>query len=142
MSFRPLAITVPPARRVAPSPHRSRVAPRRAARLNHGVRDRDGGKANDARSEPLPVLLKSGYPLTAKVEMLELAGKKVFSIAETALLVCMEKALTVEVIRTMAEQRPEPVICLDAGFAGSDQLIAELPDPRRRVSRLIRRRCR
>jgi len=86
--------------------------------------------------------LKSGYPLTAKVEMLELAGKKVFSIAETALLVCMEKALTVEVIRTMAEQRPEPVICLDAGFAGNDQLIAELPDPRRRVSRLIRRRCR
>jgi|GEM_PF-1286299 len=65
--------------------------------------------------------------------MLELAGKKVFSIAERALLVCTEKALTVEVIRTMAEQRPEPVICLDAGFAGSDQLIAELPDPRRRV---------
>lgn len=70
------------------------------------------------------ILLKSGYPLTAKVETLELARKKVFSIAEGALLVCLENALTIEVIRAIAEKKPERVVCLDAGFAGNDQLKA------------------
>jgi adenine-specific DNA-methyltransferase len=70
------------------------------------------------------ILLKSGYPLTAKVGTLELAGKKVFSIAEGALLVCLEQELTMEVIRAMADRKPERVVCLDAGFHGNDQLKA------------------
>jgi len=70
------------------------------------------------------ILMKSGYPLTARVETLTVAEKKVFSVAEGALLVCLEKNLTIEVIRALAERKPERVVCLDAGFAGNDQLKA------------------
>lgn len=36
----------------------------------------------------------------------------------------LEQALTLDVIRAMAERKPERVVCLDAGFAGNDQLKA------------------
>ncbi len=70
------------------------------------------------------ILLKSGHPLTTPVEALPLEGKQVFSVAGGALLICLETDLTVEVIRVMAAQKPERVVCLDAGFAGNDQLKA------------------
>ncbi len=68
------------------------------------------------------LLLKSGFPLSTKVESTELAGKKVFSVEEGTMLVCLEEELTNEVIRAMAEKKPSRVICLDAGFHGNDQL--------------------
>jgi len=68
------------------------------------------------------LLLKSGFPLSTKVEQIELAGKKVFSVEEGAMLVCLEEELTNEVIKAMAEKKPSRVICLDAGFHGNDQL--------------------
>ena len=46
------------------------------------------------------------------------------SVAGGALLVCLERALTLELIRAIAERRPERVVCLDAAFAGNDQLKA------------------
>ncbi|MHB8113667.1 MAG: hypothetical protein ACYDHA_09465 [Bellilinea sp.] len=70
------------------------------------------------------ILLKSGFPLTTPVETLTLAGKQVFSVAGGALLICLEPELTMEVIRAIAAQKPERVVCLDAGFAGNDQLKA------------------
>lgn len=39
-------------------------------------------------------------------------------------MICLEKDLTLEVLRLMAGQKPERVVCLDAGFAGNDQLKA------------------
>ena len=54
----------------------------------------------------------------------ELAGKTVYSVAGGALLICLERELTLELIRAMAEQKPERVVCLDEGFAGNDQLKA------------------
>ena len=68
------------------------------------------------------LLLKSGFPLDTKVEKITLAGKSVFSIADGAMLICLEKELTPEVIKAMAEKKPERVVCLDAGFADNDQL--------------------
>ncbi len=70
------------------------------------------------------ILLKSGFPLTTPVETLTLAGKTVHSVAGGALFICLERALTLEVIRAMAERKPERVVCLDEGFAGKDQLKA------------------
>ncbi len=70
------------------------------------------------------ILLKSGFPLTTAVEALELAGKAVSSVASGSLLVCLDRKLTLEVIRAMAERKPERIVCLDAGFAGNDQLKA------------------
>lgn len=68
------------------------------------------------------LLLKSGFPLTAKVEMLSVGGQSVYSVAGGALLVCLEKELNLELIREMAKLQPERVLCLDEGFAGNDQL--------------------
>src|SRR5262249_4081477 len=80
---------------------------------------REGRTALDFLYE---ILLKSGFPLTAKVEPVKLAGKEVYSVAEGALLVCLERNLTLETIRAMAEQKPERVVCLDEGFSANDQL--------------------
>ena len=82
---------------------------------------RDGRTAADILYE---ILLKSGFPLTTSVEQLTLAGKTVYSAAGGALFICLERELTLELIRAMAERKPERVVCLDDGFAGNDQLKA------------------
>jgi adenine-specific DNA-methyltransferase len=68
------------------------------------------------------LLLKSGFPLSTKVEAIQLAGKPVFSLEDGAMLICLDDKLTPEVIKAMADKKPSRVICLDAGFQGSDQL--------------------
>ena len=68
------------------------------------------------------LLLKSGFPLATKIEQLSLADKSVFSINEGAMLICLKKDLTPEVIKEMAEKKPSRVICLDEGFHSNDQL--------------------
>ena len=70
------------------------------------------------------VLLKSGFPLSTKVETVTLAGKPVYSVAEGAMLICLERDLTHEVIKAMADRKPERVVCLDEGFTSNDQLKA------------------
>jgi len=70
------------------------------------------------------ILLKSGFPLTTPVENTSFADKTVYSVAGGALLICLERSLTLELIRAMAETQPERVVCLDEGFAGNDQLKA------------------
>jgi adenine-specific DNA-methyltransferase len=68
------------------------------------------------------LLLKSGFLLTVPVEKLTLAGKTVFSIGGGVFLICLERELTSEVIKAMAEMKPSRVVCLDDGFRGNDQL--------------------
>lgn len=68
------------------------------------------------------LLLKSGFELTTPIDKLTIEGKTVFSIAEGQLLICLEKELTHEVIKAMAEKQPSRVICLDEGFQNNDQL--------------------
>jgi adenine-specific DNA-methyltransferase len=70
------------------------------------------------------ILLKSGFPLTTQVEKLDFAGKTIYSVAGGALLICLERLLTLEAIRAIAAKKPERVVCLDGGFAGNDQLKA------------------
>jgi adenine-specific DNA-methyltransferase len=70
------------------------------------------------------LLLKSGFPLTTPVEKQQLAGKTIYSVAGGALVICLERALTLELIRAVAALKPERVVCLDEGFAGNDQLKA------------------
>ena len=82
---------------------------------------RDGRTPDDLLHE---ILLKSGFPLTTSVETINLAGKLVHSVAGGALLLCLDRALTLDLIRVLADRKPERVVCLDAGFAGNDQLKA------------------
>lgn len=81
----------------------------------------DGRSAEDLLYE---ILLKSGFPITIPVEQLIFAGKTVYSVAGRALFICLERELTLDLIRAMAEQKPERVVCLDSGFANNDQLKA------------------
>ena len=92
---------------------------------------REGRTAEDLLYE---LLLKSGFPLTTPVQKLTLPltpalsqgerGKTVHSVAGGALFICLENTLTLELIRAMADKKPERVVCLDEGFAGNDQLKA------------------
>ena len=68
------------------------------------------------------LLLKSGFELTTPIRIVTLSDKTVFSIADGALLICLEKALTHDVISEMAKCSPSRVICLDEGFQNNDQL--------------------
>jgi len=68
------------------------------------------------------ILLKAGYELAKKIEVLNLADKKVFSIDENAFMICLERKLTKEVITEIANLQPARVVCLDKGFSDNDQL--------------------
>lgn len=70
------------------------------------------------------ILLKSGFQLTAPVELYRLAGRTVYGTAHGSFLICLERDLTLDVIRAMSDRKPERVVCLDQGFAGNDQLKA------------------
>jgi adenine-specific DNA-methyltransferase len=68
------------------------------------------------------VLLKSGYPLSARVSTEAIDGKRVYSVADGAFLICLERNLSLDLIRAIAARKPERVLLLDEGFAGNDQL--------------------
>ena len=68
------------------------------------------------------ILLKSGFELTTPITEIKMAGKKVYSINDNKLLICLEHNLTKELIVKMAEVKPDRVICLDIGFKDNDQL--------------------
>ena len=70
------------------------------------------------------LLLKAGFPLTASVEKITMAGKDVFLIEKGAMLICLDKELNQAVMDAMAKASPRQVICLDEGFKGNDQLKA------------------
>ena len=38
------------------------------------------------------------------------------------MLICLDRNLTHEAIKAMAERQPQRVVCLGEGFAGNDQL--------------------
>lgn len=80
----------------------------------------------DASQEDIlyELLIKAGFMPTEKIETLDLAGKLVFSIAEGALLICLEDQLTSELIDAVADREPMQFICLDKCFKGNDQLKA------------------
>ncbi len=100
--------------------------PRDSAALAHQLEMhiehlREGRSSEDILYE---ILLKSGFPLTVPVETLDQAGKPVYSVAGGGMLICLEKALTIETIRALAALKPARVVCLDAGFGGDDALKA------------------
>jgi adenine-specific DNA-methyltransferase len=82
---------------------------------------REGRSDDDLLYE---LLLKSGFPLTTKIEEIKCADATVHSVADGALLICLERKLSLEAIRAMAELKPERVVCLDEGFLNNDQLKA------------------
>lgn len=80
--------------------------------------------APEAKQESIlfEILLKSGFEPSTSIEKVEIEGKQIFSIEKGELLVCLEKNLTLELIKAIAEREPTRVICLDEGFQNNDQL--------------------
>jgi len=87
----------------------------------HIKHTRDERTADDILYE---LLLKSGFPLTTPVEKKTLAGKTIYAVAGGAMVICLERELTLELIRAIADAKPQRVVLLDEGFAANDQLKA------------------
>ena len=70
------------------------------------------------------ILLKAGYPLTARVEPITVASQTVYAISDGNLIVCLESPIHIETLRGAMARDPKPVqvICLDHAFQGNDQL--------------------
>lgn len=80
----------------------------------------------DPRATPEEILyellLKAGFPLTTKVETIRIADKSAYSIAEGALIICLDDELTQGAIQAIAALKPVQCICLDFAFHENDQL--------------------
>ncbi|MEK3988423.1 MULTISPECIES: DNA methyltransferase [Robertmurraya] len=79
----------------------------------------------DGRSELdilYEIVLKSGFNLTTKIEEVELAGERVYSVAEKSLFVCLLDRMNKNLIQAMVEEEPEQVVCLDMAFHEQDEL--------------------
>jgi len=68
------------------------------------------------------LLIKAGVMPTETVEQIELAGHKVFSVAEGILMVHLENNIDQSLIDAVLDHAPEEFICLDKAFHGNDQL--------------------
>jgi len=84
---------------------------------------REGRTGDDLLHE---ILLKSGFPLATPVETLELCGKTVHSVAGGALLICLDRALTLDLIRAM---RPAPPSAWSAWTRDSPRTTSSRPMP-------------
>lgn len=68
------------------------------------------------------ILLKSGLPLTAEVEQLEVAGREVYAVSGGLLFVCLEDHVDEDLVQAVAEFEPGRFVCLDSAFDGNDKL--------------------
>jgi adenine-specific DNA-methyltransferase len=68
------------------------------------------------------IIIKSGFQLTVNIQEIFLTNKKIYSVSDGALLICLEKELTVALITEIAKLEPARVVCLDSGFKEKDDL--------------------
>lgn len=70
------------------------------------------------------ILMKSGFSLTVDVEVKSFQEKTIYSIAGGLFLICLEGELTLDLIKHIAEEKPERIVFLDRSFGNNDQLKA------------------
>ena len=63
------------------------------------------------------IMLKNGMDLTLPMEEMEIKGKKVFSISLGYLIACLEKNVTLEIIKEIINLKPKVVVFYDNSFA-------------------------
>lgn len=71
----------------------------------------------------IQVMLDLGVLLSSKVEKTEIAGKKVFSVADGYLIACFDQAVTDEVVTAIAKRHPFYAVFRDSSMA-SDSVAA------------------
>jgi adenine-specific DNA-methyltransferase len=68
------------------------------------------------------ILIKSGFELSAPIQTVLLADKKVYLVHDGVLIICLDGYLTKELITEIAARNPIRVVFLDSAFSGNDQL--------------------
>ena len=86
------------------------------------------------------VMLDLGVLLSSKIEQAEIAGKKVFNVADNFLIACFDENVTDETITAIAKQKPYYFVMRDSSLASDsvatnfDQIFATYsPDTVRKV---------
>ena len=86
------------------------------------------------------VMLDLGVLLSSKIEETEIAGKKVFNVADGFLIACFDKDVTDETIKAVANMKPYYAVFRDSSIANDsvatnfDQIFANIsPDTIRKV---------
>ena len=86
------------------------------------------------------VMLDLGVLLSSKIEETEIAGKKVFNVADGFLIACFDKDVTDETIKAVANMKPYYAVFRDSSMANDsvatnfDQIFANIsPDTIRKV---------
>lgn len=62
------------------------------------------------------VMLDWGLPLSLKIEQVNVAGKKVFKVAENSLFACFDKGVDEAFAKEIAKEKPLRIVFKDAGF--------------------------
>lgn len=98
--------------------------------LEHRLAGLRGSADDDATPEMLltELLLKQGYSLTESVSEVEIAGLKVWSVADGALLAVMDEHVkpSLEQLRAVVEAGAVRLVILEDVLAGDDQLKTNL----------------
>ena len=63
------------------------------------------------------VMLDLGILLSSPIEVEQIAGKKVFSVADGFLLACFDKDVTEETVKAIARKKPYYAVLRDSGMA-------------------------
>lgn len=63
------------------------------------------------------VMLELGVMLSSKIEETEIAGKKVFDVAEGFLIACFDKDITDETVKAIAQKKPYYAVFRDSSMA-------------------------
>ena len=63
------------------------------------------------------VMLDLGVMLSSKIEEAEIAGKKVFDVAEGFLIACFDKDVTDETVKAIAQKKPYYAVFRDSSMA-------------------------
>ena len=86
------------------------------------------------------VMLDLGVLLSSKIEQTEIAGKKVFNVADNFLIACFDANVTEETITAIAKQKPYYFVMRDSSLANDsvaanfDQIFATYsPETTRKV---------
>jgi adenine-specific DNA-methyltransferase len=86
------------------------------------------------------VMLDLGVLLSSKIEETEIAGKKVFNVADNFLIACFDENVTDETVKAIAKQKPYYFVMRDSSMASDsvatnfDQIFATYsPDTVRKV---------
>ncbi|MDD3014037.1 MAG: site-specific DNA-methyltransferase [Candidatus Gastranaerophilales bacterium] len=62
------------------------------------------------------ILIKAGFELSENIEKIKVGGKNVYSILEGQLLICLDKQIDKDFVRSLTKQKPKQFICLNSSF--------------------------